>query len=249
MPRVALGAVLLGVLAAGGISAARAADDGSNDDTAIAKILQNLGLKAPPAQSPDITYSERSPLVVPPTRDLPPPVADAPPGVDWPKDAAKPRKHVKSKSPPPAPAPVATVPAAPAAAEGNTAAAQPGQAPPGAQPSQPSQAAQPGQAPPGAQPPQPGQATQGAQPPSPGQTGTVARVPNPTPQPTSWWNPKTWFNREEYANFSTEPPREDLTDPPAGYRTPSPDQPYGVGPEHKKTEATVPNATTGGSAR
>jgi hypothetical protein len=240
MPRAALTAVLLGVLATGGISAVRAADDGSNDDTAIAKILQKLGLKAPPDQSPDITYSERSPLVVPPTRDLPPPVADAPPGTDWPKDAAKPRKHVRSKSPPPAPAPVATVPAAPAA-EAGTAAVQPGQAPQGAQPPQPGQAAQPAQ---------PGQAAQGAQPAPPGQTGTVARVPNPTPQPTSWWNPKTWFNREEYANFSTEPPREDLTDPPAGYRTPSPDQPYGVGPEHKaKTETTVPNATTGGSAR
>ncbi len=221
LSRIVLAAALAGFVAGGGISVVRAADDGSNDDTAIAKLLQKLGLKAPPDQSADITYSERSPLVVPPTRDLPPPAADAPPGADWPKDAGTPRKHVKSKSPPPAPATAAPVapaaPASPAAADGGTATGQSGQAPQG------------------------GQATQ----PAPAQTGSVARVPNPTPQPTSWWNPKTWFNHEEYANFATEPPREDLTDPPAGYRTPSPDQPYGVGPEHKgKTD--TPNAQTGG---
>ena len=35
----------------------------------------------------EINYSERSPLVVPPNRDLPPPVtATAPPAPDWPKD-------------------------------------------------------------------------------------------------------------------------------------------------------------------
>ena len=40
-----------------------------------------------------------------------------------------------------------------------------------------------------------------------------------------------WFNKEEYAKFGSEPPRGDLTDPPAGYRTPSPEQPYGIGPD------------------
>ncbi len=33
----------------------------------------------------------------------------------------------------------------------------------------------------------------------------------------------------EAAKFTGEPPRASLTDPPAGYQTPSPDQPYGVG--------------------
>jgi hypothetical protein len=32
----------------------------------------------------------------------------------------------------------------------------------------------------------------------------------------------------ETAKFSREPPRAALTDPPAGYRTPSPEQPYGL---------------------
>ena len=43
-----------------------------------------------------------------------------------------------------------------------------------------------------------------------------------------------WFKKEEYATFTGEPPRTSLTDPPPGYLTPSPDQPYGVGPEQKR---------------
>jgi hypothetical protein len=59
-----------------------------------------------------------------------------------------------------------------------------------------------------------------------------------------------WFNKEEYAKFGSEPPRQDLTDPPTGYRTPSPEQPYGIGPDKKQakvkkagdgTEVEVPN--------
>ena len=48
-----------------------------------------------------------------------------------------------------------------------------------------------------------------------------------------WYNPIGWFNREEYANFAGEPVRKSLTDPPAGYRVPSPEQPYGIGPDKK----------------
>ena len=59
-----------------------------------------------------------------------------------------------------------------------------------------------------------------------------------------------WFNKEEYAKFGSEPARQDLTDPPAGYRTPSPEQPYGIGPDKKQaktkkagdgTDVDVPN--------
>jgi hypothetical protein len=38
-----------------------------------------------------------------------------------------------------------------------------------------------------------------------------------------------------------------LTDPPAGYRVPSPDQPYGIGPE-KKPGKTQPSASDFGLA-
>jgi hypothetical protein len=44
-----------------------------------------------------------------------------------------------------------------------------------------------------------------------------------------------WFApREEYSTFGSEPRRGALTEPPPGYRTPSPNQPYGVGKEKWK---------------
>jgi hypothetical protein len=36
-------------------------------------------------------------------------------------------------------------------------------------------------------------------------------------------------NEPEAAKFTGEPPRTALTEPPPGYQTPSPDQPYGAG--------------------
>jgi len=38
-----------------------------------------------------------------------------------------------------------------------------------------------------------------------------------------------WAPKEEYIPFTGEPARTSLTEPPRGYRTPSPTQPYGVG--------------------
>jgi hypothetical protein len=41
---------------------------------------------------------------------------------------------------------------------------------------------------------------------------------------------KVWGNKpDEQTTFTGEPRRESLIEPPAGYRTPSPNQPYGVG--------------------
>jgi hypothetical protein len=43
---------------------------------------------------------------------------------------------------------------------------------------------------------------------------------------------KLWGDKsQEYVTFTGEPPRSTLIEPPRGYRTPSPNQPYGVGPE------------------
>lgn len=85
--RAGLSAALVGGLAAASVGVAQAADDG-NTDSAVGKLMEKLGLRAPPDQPTDINYSERSPLVVPPTRDLPPPVAEVPAAAGWPKDAA-----------------------------------------------------------------------------------------------------------------------------------------------------------------
>ena len=38
-----------------------------------------------------------------------------------------------------------------------------------------------------------------------------------------------WAPKEEYVPFTGEPARSTLIEPPPGYRTPSPAQPYGVG--------------------
>jgi hypothetical protein len=47
-------------------------------------------------------------------------------------------------------------------------------------------------------------------------------------------------SKEEYTNFTGEPPRTSLTEPPVGYRTPSPAQPYGVGKQRGAPAAQNP---------
>jgi len=173
--RAVVGAAFVGLVVGLDTSTARAADDDTNA-SAWSKFMQTLGLKKGP-DDPDIDLVERSPLVVPPSRDLPPPVADAAaPTPDWPKDPkVKPHKHRKAN----------VVPAAPNGA------------------------------------------------------ATVQAAPSPPVQKKAWYNPATWFNQEEYATFTGEPARDSLTDPPTGYRTPSPDHPYGIGPEKKAKPKTA----------
>ena len=45
-----------------------------------------------------------------------------------------------------------------------------------------------------------------------------------------------WAPKEEYTTFTGEPPRASLIDPPRGYRTPSPNQPYGLGKAKAKAQ-------------
>jgi len=45
---------------------------------------------------------------------------------------------------------------------------------------------------------------------------------------------QVWAPKEEYQTFTGEPPRASLIEPPTGYRTPSPSQPYGIGKEKWK---------------
>ena len=83
---------------AGGVGHALAQDDEDDElpDTKFFKsMLQGLGLKKDGMQSNGITYQERPPLVVPPTRDLPPPQsADAVRGnAAWPKDQDEQRRR------------------------------------------------------------------------------------------------------------------------------------------------------------
>ena len=77
-----------GLALCGTYSAARAGDtDISSQESFTDKVLGTLGLHNPFLPTYGINYSERSPLVVPPTRDLPPPVsANGPPAANWPVD-------------------------------------------------------------------------------------------------------------------------------------------------------------------
>src|SRR6476469_6224114 len=76
-------ACALTVLALGGVQPARAQDD--SDENSILNLekriwsgfVHGLGLRSP--DDPVIEYRERSPLVVPPSRDLPPLQAKATP--------------------------------------------------------------------------------------------------------------------------------------------------------------------------
>ncbi len=85
--RLSAAALCIGVIMAAGV--ARAQEDEEDDKTFEEKIVDNLmrGLGGTNMETPTINYRERSPLVVPPKLDLPPPAAatqaNAP---NWPKD-------------------------------------------------------------------------------------------------------------------------------------------------------------------
>jgi hypothetical protein len=193
--RVALGAALaLSVCSYASLARAGDADDG--DQSFTDKFLTTLGLKNPYAVQYGINYSERSPLVVPPTRNLPPPEASGPPPTpNWPKDPdILKRKTAKSEEKGPFPN---------AALESDRAL-------------RPDELMRNGSS-------------------TNSKPGTTSDQSAPSPDGAkknifSWLNP----NKEEYAIFTGEPARASLTDPPVGYMTPSPDQPYGIGKERAK---------------
>lgn len=179
--RAVLAIALAGAITGLHSGIARAGDD-DTDESFLSKFARGLGIKRTGVDTSGIDYSERAPLVVPPTRDLPAPGASAPaPVADWPQNpAVKPQKRARAKAPPATPVPNAAA----SIADPNASAAQASQ----------------------------------------------------EPQQKSSFT-LNWFNKEEYAKFGGEPPRQDLTDPPAGYRTPSPEQPYGIWPDKKQAKA------------
>jgi hypothetical protein len=154
----------------------------------------------------DIEYRERAPLVVPPTRNLPPPQAEGPAAKNpaWPKDPDVTRRKEAS--------------AAEKAKLYSSAEEQ-------ARVLRPDELKGQGQA-------AAGTTTTGTaasveesrRPLSPSQLqGTATQ---------SWWQglfSNIGPSRPESAPFKGEPPRTTMTAPPPGYQTPSPSYPYGVG--------------------
>jgi hypothetical protein len=200
--RASCGAVLAIFALCGSTAVALAGDDTMGSGTSFYdEMLQVIGV----AGGTNIEYSERSPLVVPPTRDLPPPAADVTPTVpDWPKDPDIHRRAEAKAKEKPKPHPDYAVDLA--------------------RPMRPDELNVPG-----------GNAsTQGA-----------SNGPDSADHPEHDYQPpkKNIFsfgadifnhNKSEYGTFTGEPTRTSLTEPPPGYMTPSPDQPYGIGPEQRK---------------
>src|SRR5258708_252870 len=101
MRALRLAAVVLGIGLVMPSSAARAQDDDEDDSTFEEKIIKQImtGIGGTNMENTGIEYRERSPLVIPPRTDLPPPAAAAveAPVPNWPKDPeVRRRKEAKA---------------------------------------------------------------------------------------------------------------------------------------------------------
>lgn len=209
---------LLGLaVAAGSGTGAYAADDDDDEafDTKIFRsILRGFGLRR---DGGGIDYRERSPLVVPPGRDLPAPESGS--VIDktaaWPNDPdVKRAKELKA-----------------ARKRAKTVEEE-------------------------MHPELPDQLGPRAKTAPPGQIPTAGPHKDPTaPSTLSELNAKSIFtlggligSKEETATFTGEPPRTSLTEPPPGYRTPSPTHAYGVGKDKGGSAALNPLDHAGSNA-
>jgi len=213
------GAALSLVLAAAVLATpARAADDDTPIDTKILRsFLEGIGLQR---EDRTINYQERAPLVIPPSRTLPPPEA---PGAAvannpaWPKDPDVLRAQeeaAREKS---------AFSRADESMRREERALRPDELTPGAKPGTSKRVAR---------------ATQTGVPGSSSDTGNGRLTPSQLGYSGGLFGMFKSSNDDEVARFTGEPPRTSLTEPPPGYQTPSPDQPYGVSERAKAPKAT-----------
>lgn len=195
--------------------AARAGDDDDDDKTFEEKIIEGVmrGLGGTNMDNTGIDYRERSPLVVPPKLDLPPPQA-APKEAkvpNWPKDPDEARRK-----------------AAIAARKKDN-----------KDPMYQSRLLSPselnvGRTAPSSGPVTPDSVVPGGEPGtyavlSPSQLGFDGKVFN-----------MFKGNTAEITQFKQEPTRDSLTQPPPGYQTPSPNFAYGTGPKESLNREYAP---------
>ena len=198
-----LAAVALGVGLVMTVGAARAQED-EDDKTFEEKVIEGImaGIGGTNMDNRGIDYRERSPLVVPPKLDLPPPEAAKGEIKDpnWPKDPDEARRKAaiaarKKAKPDPMEASRILTPselnAARTAAPART----------------------------NDDPVQPGNSNTNPIL-SPSQLGFDGKFSN-----------LFGGNKAEVAPFKGEPTRDSLTQPPPGYQTPSPNFAYGTGPK------------------
>jgi len=194
----ALSGAVLAIALCASYTAARAGDDDlQSQETFTDKFLHTLGIRDPSETQYEINYSERSPLVVPPNRDLPPPISSkGPPAANWPKDPDVQKRSAKADEKPQVRPYDSVVESERALRPDELGVGRPA----------PTVSA-------------PGTGEQS----SPSQLGE---------KKAGLFN-FNWTKKEEYGTFTGEPLRASLTDPPPGYQTPSPNQPYGIVPENK----------------
>ncbi|HEY5127815.1 MAG TPA: hypothetical protein VIJ35_11080 [Bradyrhizobium sp.] len=212
--RLAVVALGIGLVMTAG--AARAQDDDDEDDkTFEEKIIGGImaGIGGTNMENRGIDYRERSPLVVPPKLDLPPPesVKSEVKDPNWPKDPDEARRKAaiaarkKQNKDPIESARILTP------SELNAART----APPARTNNDPVQ---------------------------PGNSNTNP-ILSPSQLGYNGGLSLFGGNKTETAPFKGEPTRESLTQPPSGYQTPSPNFAYGTGPkESLNQEYNNPNA-------
>ncbi|HEV7878033.1 hypothetical protein [Bradyrhizobium sp.] len=202
MRALRLACVVLGIGLVMSATAARAEDD-EDDSTFEEKIIKQImtGIGGTNMENTGIEYRERSPLVIPPRSDLPPPASAAveAPVPNWPKDPeVRQRKEAKAarKKDNKDPREASRVLTPSELAVGKTA---------------------------------PGKGSAG--PDLPGNPGTNAILSPSQLGYEGGFMGMFKGNKTETAPFKGEPTRDTLTMPPPGYQTPSPDYAYGTGPK------------------
>jgi hypothetical protein len=195
----------------GGALAQSAADDDEDaplDTKVFRQVMKGLGFRN--NNEVGIEYRERAPLVVPPSRNLPPPQNE---GTStnipaWPKDPDVARRKEATAA---------------ERAKLRRAGDRPSE---DGRPLRPDELKATGQA----------SASAANSSGAPGLSGDEAARPL-SPSQLGGNGSKNWFNdifssigpaRPESAPFTGEPPRTSMTAPPPGYQTPSPSQPYGM---------------------
>jgi hypothetical protein len=218
----AVAAVALAAAMALGTSGAFAADDEEEiplDTKIFRQMMKDLGLRR---DSEGIDYRERAPLVVPPSRNLPPPQSETPVSANpaWPKDpdvAQRKAAATKKKEPSRTAAQTMEAEGRPLSREELDKGKTTGPVGGSASPEEAGRALKPSEL--------------GA-----GKAGGFFKDMF-----------SSFSNEGETGKFEGEPVRENLTAPPAGYQTPSPDQPYGVAPKNQQRAKpmTVEDRATG----
>jgi hypothetical protein len=225
--RIAFGSALAFAVLAAFIPAGVQAQDDDDDKKSwwnldkklLNDFMRGLGLRN--GSEPQIEYRERSPLVIPPSRNLPAPEqAGAGRSAAWPVDpdvkrkqeAAAKRKDRKGYDPDYEGRNLTPSELNPAGA--NRSAGRPGT------------------------------------PESMGEDGKPMRPPELGYMGNLFSSFGSFGSKDEYATFEREPPRNSLTAPPSGYQTPSVAQPYGLtSKKENKTTVTPYDPATGESGR